>query len=125
MFDLDVTIYERTNQCSFVHNSKMVKLMSNQPKPPVQRKKVDKGKEKMIALPPEKKSNKGKGKIVMNLISHNQIERSLNEGLTCYALVARETEPETKTQISEHIKLILQEFSDVLPKDLPGELPPM
>ena len=39
LFDLDVTIYEHTNQCSFVHNSKKVKLMPNQPKPPTREKK--------------------------------------------------------------------------------------
>ena len=63
--------------------------------------------------------------MVMNLISHNQFERSLNEGLTCYALVAREAEPEADTEISKHIKLVLEEFFEVLQKDLPGELPPM
>jgi len=39
--------------------------------------------------------------------------------------VARETEPETELQIPGHIKQILEEFSDVLPKNLPGELSPM
>ena len=34
LFDLDVTIYERTYQFSFVHNDKKVKLMLNQPKQP-------------------------------------------------------------------------------------------
>ena len=86
MFNLDVIIYGRINQCSFVHNSKKVKLMPNQPKPPTPRKKSD------------------KGKIVVNLISHNQIERSLNKGLMCYALVARKAEPETEAQISKHVK---------------------
>ena len=47
LFDLDVTIYERTNQCSFVHNDK-VKLISNQSKPPISEKKVDKAKEKWM-----------------------------------------------------------------------------
>ena len=61
----------------------------------------------------------------MNLISHDQIEKSLNEGLTCYALVARETEPETELQIPGHIRPILEEFSEALPKNLPGELSPM
>ena len=64
--------------------------MSNQRKPPA----------------PEKKVDKGKGKMVMNLISADQLEKSLNEGLTCYALVARETEPETELQIPGDIKPI-------------------
>ena len=40
----------------------------------------------------EKKVDKGKGKMVMNLISHDQVEKSLNENLTCFVLVAREAE---------------------------------
>jgi len=55
----------------------------------------------------------------MNLISLDQLKQSLNGGLTCYALVARETELEIELQISGH-KPILEEFSDVLPKDLPS-----
>jgi len=51
------------------------------------------------ALTPEKKSYKGKGKMIINLISHDQIEKSLNEGSTCYALVAREAEPKIEVQI--------------------------
>jgi len=99
--------------------------MPSQPKPPTLEKKVDKGNEKVKTLAPEKNGDKGKGKMVMNLISHDQIEKSLNEGSTCYALVAREAEPETEMQISGHIKSILEEFFGILPKDLPGELPPM
>jgi len=87
-FDLDVIIYGCTNHCSFVYNDKKVKLMPNQTKPSTLEKKIDKDKEKADTLAPEKKSDKGKGKIVMNLISHDQIERSLNEGSTCYAFVA-------------------------------------
>ena len=64
--------------------------MPNQPKPPKQEKEVDKGKEKVDALVPEKKSNKEKGKLVISLISHDQVEKSLNEVFTCYAIVARE-----------------------------------
>ena len=59
------------------------------------------------------------------MISHDQVEKSLNEGLTCYTLMAREAKPETKSHIPGHIKLILEEFSEVSPKDLPCELPPM
>jgi len=68
-------------------------------------------------LTPEKKSDKGKGKMIMNLIKHDQIEKSLHEDYTCYALVARETEPKIDVQIREHIKPLLKEFSKILPKD--------
>ena len=56
----------------------------------------------MDTLAPEKKGDKAKGRMVMNLISHDQIERSSNEGSTCYALVAREAEPETEVQVPGH-----------------------
>jgi len=49
----------------------------------------------------------------------------LNEGSTCYALVAREAEPKIEIQIPGRIKPILKEFSKIFSKDLPGELPPM
>jgi len=120
-----VIIYGQINHCSFIHNGKKVKLMSNQPKPPTFEKKIDKGKIKVVILNPEKKIDKGKGKMMMNLISHDQLEKSLNEGSTCYALVAREAEPETESQIPGHIRPTLEEFSEVLPKDLSGELAPM
>ena len=113
LFDLDVTIYGRTNHYSFVHNGKKVKLIPNQPKPLTPEKKVDKGKGKVDALAHEKKSDKGKHKMVMNLISHDQIESSLNEDSTCYAPVAREAEPKTGTLNRSH------------PKDQPSKLPPM
>jgi len=69
-----------------------VKIIRNQLKSPTREKEVDKGKDKVDVLTPGKKSDKGKGKMVMNLISHDQIEKSLNEGSTCYALVVRETD---------------------------------
>jgi len=102
LFDLDVTIYRCTNYCSFVHSDKKVKLIPIQPKPPTPEKKIDKDKWKVDTLAPEKKGDKAKGRMVMNLISHDQIERSSNEGSTCYALVAREAEPDTEVQVLGH-----------------------
>ena len=102
-----------------------MKIIPNQPKPSTQGKGVDKGKDKVDVLNPEKKGDKGKCKMEMNLISHDQIEKSLHEGSTCYALVAREADRNIKEQIPEHIKPILEEFFETLPQDLPGELPPM
>jgi len=87
--------------------------------------KTDKRKEKVVTLTPEKKIDKGKGKMLMNLISHEQVEKNLNEGSTCYALMAQKAESETESQIPGHNRPIFEEFSEVLPKDLPGELSPM
>ena len=102
-----------------------MKIIPNQPKPPTQKKRIDKGKDKVDVLTPEKKSDKSKGKMVRNLISHDQIEKSLDEGSTYYALMAREADRKIKVQILEHIKPILKEFSKILPKDLSCELPSM
>ena len=63
--------------------------------------------------------------MVMSLISHDQIEKSINKRFTCYVLVAREAEPNIEMPIPEHITPILKEFSKILSKDLPCELPPM
>ena len=52
--------------------------------------------------------------MVMNLISHDQIEKSLHEGSTCYALMAREAEPKIKVQIPGHIKPTLEELWNLL-----------
>ena len=54
----------------------------------------------------------------MNLICHDQIEKSFHEGSTCYALVAREADRNIEEQIPEHIKPILEEFFEALPQDL-------
>ena len=62
--------------------------------------------------------------MVMNLISYDQIEKSLNDGSTYYALVAREVEQKIEVQIPRHIKSILEDFSEILLQDLPGELSP-
>ena len=86
--------------------------MPNQPKPPIREKGGDKRKDKEDVLNPEKKGDNGKDKMKMNLISHDQIEKRLHEGSTCYALVAREADRNSEEQIPEHIKPILEEFSE-------------
>ena len=64
----------------------------------------------MYVLTSEKKDDKGKGKMVMNLISHDQIEKSLHEGSTCYVLVALEADRKIEVQIPEHINQSCKSF---------------
>ena len=120
LFDLDLTIYGRTNQYSFVHNGKRVKIMPTQPKPPTREKGVDKGKDKLDVLNLGKRGDKGKGNMKMNLISRDQIKKRLHEDFTCYALVADQNSEE---QILGHIKPILEEFFEALPQNLPVSCP--
>ena len=84
-----------------------MKLMPNQSKPPTSEKKVDKSKRKVVTLNPEKKVDKGKAKMIMNLISHDQVEKSLNEGSTCHALVTRDADwrPSRRSQYTLDIYL--------------------
>jgi len=96
LFDLNVFVYGQTNHCLFVYNGKKVKLMPNQPKSRTYEMKVDNCKEKIMTVTPEKKVDEGKEKILMNLISHDQVEKSMNEGSTCYALLAQKAESETE-----------------------------
>ena len=49
----------------------------------------------------------------------------MSEGFTCYALMTREAEPNIEVPIPWHITSILEEFSEILSKDLPSELPLM
>ena len=50
--------------------------MPNQSKPPPFENNVDKDKQKVMTLNPKKKVDEGKGKMVMNLINHDQVEKS-------------------------------------------------
>ena len=77
--------------------------MPNQPKSPTREKGVDKEKDKLDVLNLGKKGDKGKVKLKMNLISRDQSEKSLQEGSTCYALVAREADRNIEEQIPQHI----------------------
>jgi len=64
-----------------------------------------------VTLNPEKKVYEDKEKMVISLISHDQVEKSLNEGSTYYALEAQEAKLKTELQFLRHITPILEEFS--------------
>jgi hypothetical protein len=75
LYDLDVTIYGRTNSCSFTFKGKKIKLNPLQPRDITEGKKCE--------------QSKGKG---LHIISPKVIERLVTEGATMFALMAREIE---------------------------------
>ena len=108
VYDLDVTLYGRSNSCSFMHNGQRIKLN------PVKTKFVSasKAREK-----PKKQS--------MNLISPKELERVVNQDSIIFALVVKETTLDNFEEHRKEVRSVLQEFQDVFPQELPNQLPPM
>ncbi|GFZ15653.1 hypothetical protein Acr_25g0000620 [Actinidia rufa] len=93
LFDMDVTIYGRSNSCSFLFENKRIKLNPLQPKPASKQKK-------------ENPTN-GKG---LNIISPKEFEREINDQSILFAVVAHETSTESQDTPPEEVTSILQEF---------------
>uniref|UniRef100_A0A2N9HNF0 RNA-directed DNA polymerase n=1 Tax=Fagus sylvatica TaxID=28930 RepID=A0A2N9HNF0_FAGSY len=108
LYDLDVTIYGRTNSCSFTFKGKKIKLN------PLQPRHITEGK--------KREESKGKG---LHIISPKVTERLVTKGATMFALMAREIEPIVHEAPLEDAQPILKEFCDIFPDELPDELPPM
>ena len=61
----------------------------------------------------------------MNLISPKELERAVNQDSIIFALVVKETALDNFEKPRKEVWLVLQEFQDVFPKELPNQLPPM
>ena len=107
IYDLDVTLHGRSNSCSFVFEGKKIMLNPLKPKPIEMSKKIE--------------APKVKG---LNIISPKAFERVAIQEFVVFALVARELHGETHEEQPKEVKLMLQEFKDVFPEELPDQLSP-
>ena len=78
-------------------------------------------KPKPIDMSKKKEVPKAKG---LNIITSKAFERIAVQESVVFALVARELYREAREEQPE-VKLVLREFKDVFPKELPNHLPPM
>ncbi|GFZ18557.1 hypothetical protein Acr_27g0002960 [Actinidia rufa] len=108
LFDMDVTIYGRSNSCSFLFENKRIKLNPLQPKPSSK----------------QKKENPTNGKD-LNIISPKEFEREINDQSILFVVVVHDASTESQDTPPEEVTSILQEFHEVFPVDLPDNLPPM
>ena len=108
LYDLDVILHGRSNSCSFLFEGKKIVLNPLKPKP--------------IDMSKKKEAPKVKG---LNIISPKAFERVTAQESIVFVLVARELHGETREKQPEEVKLVLQEFKDVFPEELPDHLPPM
>ncbi|XP_038985543.1 uncharacterized protein LOC120111737 [Phoenix dactylifera] len=108
LFDHDVTIYGRTNSCSFVFQGKKIKLNPLRPKT------LDKSTNK----------SKSKGK-ELHILNPTEFERNVFKDSPVFALLVKELQPHLKSTLSAESLAILEEFKEVFPEDLPDHLPPL
>ena len=108
LYDLDVTIYGRSNPCSFMHNGQRINLN------PIKTKFVSANKAKEE---PKKQS--------MNLINPKELERVVNQDFIIFALVVKEAALDSFEEPRKEVRSMLQKFQYVFPKELPNQLPPM
>jgi len=103
LFDMDVTLWGKSNICNFNYEGQRIKLIPRQPKFKQEEKKsVDTRKEKNL-----------------NLISPKEIEKEVISGAQIIVLVAREVAKESHETILPAVAPIITDFADMFPKDLP------
>jgi len=106
LYDLDVTIFGRSNICSFTFQGKKIQF---------------------IGLPPRsnddsKKKNKVK-EVGLNIISHREFDKEIHEESIVFALVVKEIVEDILEEPPEEVKRVLIEFLDVFPSKLHYALP--
>jgi len=108
LYDLDVTIFGRSNSCSFTFQGKKIQL---------------------IGLPPRSKDNSQKNNKVkeggLNIISPREFDKEICEESVVFVVVAKEIVEDFLEEPPEEVREVLKEFLDVFPSELPDVLPPM
>ena len=109
LFDMDVTLWRKSNICTFNHEGQLIKLILSQPK----------------SKQSEKKSVETKKEKNLNLISPKEIKKEVINGTQIIVLVARNVAKVSHETILPAMAPIITDFADMFLKDLPGRLPLM
>ena len=109
LFDHDVTVYGRTNSCSFIHLGKRYVIHPTPPKDTVKR-----GSSHLRETKPR-----------VNLITAREIEKELIEGTPIWVLSTKDIQEPLQNKHPQKVIRVLEEFWDVFPDDLPDHLPPL
>lgn len=115
LYDLDVTVYDRSNSYSFEFKGKRIKLVQRPPKAkPEVKEKVDKRK--------RVKNNKTKA---LHIIGSKAFKQEIKEEAIVFALVTKEACLESQVEHPTEVACVLRKFQNMFLKDLPDELLPM
>ena len=109
LFDLDVTLYGRSNSCTFVYKGQKIRINPIEPKP-----KIPFNKNKI----PEKPKS-------LHLVDAKEMEQLVQKNFVVFVLVTIDSPNESHLDIPSEAIPILTEFSQVFPKELHDQLPPL
>jgi hypothetical protein len=108
LYDLDVTIFERSNSCSFTFQGKKIQL---------------------IGLPLRSNDNSQKKNKVkeggLNIISLREFDKEICEESVVFVIVAKEIVEDFLEEPPKEVMEVLKEFLDVFSSKLPDVLPLM
>ena len=110
LFGLDVTIYGRSNSCTFIHKGRKIRINLLEPKSNTSVQKEDK-------VPEKQKSP--------HLVDAKTMERDVRKIYVIFALVDTDSSLDPLLDVPLEVASILQEFAQVFPEELPNKLPPM
>jgi len=109
LYDRDVTLYGKSNSCTFYYEGKKIRI---NPIEPQTRTTVQKPKA------PEKTKS-------LHLVGAKEFELNVKGDQAIFALVARDSSKEPEREIPLEAQPLLKEFTQVFPDDLPDQLPPL
>ena len=102
LYDLDVTLYGRSNSCTFIYNGQKIKINPIEPKPkaPFKKNKV-----------PEKQKS-------LHIVDAKIMECDVQKKSIVFALVATDSSMEQPRDIPPEVEPILIEFTQVFSEEL-------
>ncbi|XP_043697384.1 uncharacterized protein LOC122648198 [Telopea speciosissima] len=114
LYDNDVTLLGRKNLCVFQHKGEEIKWYPLNLPAEVRNRRV---------MRTNQKGTESGNKVLA--VPQREFEQTSHDTGLVLALVTKEVAAPTKEKFTQPIKDLLQDFSDVVPKELPNELPPL
>ena len=108
LFDVDATIFGKSNSCVFTFEGCKIRIKPMEPKP----------------KPTPKNHKATDTRKAIHLVTAKVFEREVKNEPLAFALVTKKY-PETQDVIPPEVPPILEEFQSVFPSDLPESLPPL
>ena len=105
LFDVDVTIYGKSNTCVFFYEGKRYRIQPTEPKNHTNQKSV---------------ANKS-----IHILSAKDFEHEAKDPSLVFALSVKEQITQPQMVVPPAVQPILTEFESVFPEDLPDTLPPL